>query len=140
MVYTAGGKNEEALKLWLSTLQVLELDNKARRDLFLLAQSGRVGRSHANKILWDLLSKHCLEKEYQDLSHLVTSQVMQARHQFDRPPRQHNDLAWWTWDCYLKVNSVDEVFGPAEVPKGRKLKIKPGPGDKPLPPPQCWSV
>ena len=87
MAYHAGGMNEEALKLWLSTLQVLELDNKAKMDLFLLAQSGGVGRTHANKILWSLLSKHALERDYLELSNLVAHEVGRSRLLFDRHPR-----------------------------------------------------
>ena len=35
--------------------KVFKLDRKARVDLFLLAQSGLVGRTIANYILWNLL-------------------------------------------------------------------------------------
>ena len=40
-----------ALQEWILVLKILEVDKKARRDMFLLAQSGQVGRTHANKIL-----------------------------------------------------------------------------------------
>ena len=40
-----GGVNEEALNEWVLAMQVLELDKKAQRGLFLLAQSGHVGRT-----------------------------------------------------------------------------------------------
>ena len=33
-----GGMKADALNLWIQVARVLELDNKARRDLFLLAQ------------------------------------------------------------------------------------------------------
>ena len=46
------GVDEVALQEWILVLRILELDQKARRDLFLLAQSGQAGRTHANKILW----------------------------------------------------------------------------------------
>ena len=49
-----GGVDEVALEEWILVLRILELDQKARRDLFLLAQSGQVGRTHANKILRQL--------------------------------------------------------------------------------------
>ena len=58
-----GGMKDEALNLWIQVTRVLELDNKARRDLFLLAQSDLVGRTHANKLLWDLLTGPALEKK-----------------------------------------------------------------------------
>ena len=37
---------------WINICKVLELGKKARVDLFLLAQSGPVGRTIANYILW----------------------------------------------------------------------------------------
>ena len=94
------GTGDEALEQWILVMKVLELDNKAKRDLFLLAQSGIVGRGHANKILWRLLTNEALDPAYQDLSRLVTNLVYSARRDFDRPPREHADLRWWSWRCY----------------------------------------
>ena len=54
--------------------------------MFLLAQSGQVGRAHANKILWQLLSGPALDPLYADLSNLVTHEVYKARENFDWPP------------------------------------------------------
>ena len=95
-----GGMKADALNLWIQVTRVLELDNKARRDLFLLAQSDLVGHTHANKLLWDLLTGPALEKKYLDLSNLVSNWVGKARKEFDRPPRDHVDLQWWTWEHY----------------------------------------
>ena len=54
-----GGNSPEALKEWLKVLKLLELDNKAKRDLFLMAQSGPVGRAQANKVLWKTPDRPC---------------------------------------------------------------------------------
>ena len=94
------GYNQEALDLWSMVARVLELDSKARRDLFLLAQSGLVGRTLANKLLWTLMTGPALEDKYLDLSNLVSNSVGKARREFDRPPRGHGDLQWWSWDNY----------------------------------------
>jgi hypothetical protein len=40
----------------MNMCKVLELDKKARVDLFLLAQSGLVWRTIANYIIWNLCS------------------------------------------------------------------------------------
>ena len=82
-----GGIDDEAMQEWRAVMKVLELDQKACRDLFLLTQSGIVGRAHANKLLWHLLTGPAVDGEYQDLSPLVTNRVYKARRDFDRPPR-----------------------------------------------------
>ena len=64
---TSGGVSDEALQRWLDLCMVLELDRKAKLDLMLLAQSGSVGRTCANQILWDLCSKWALCRTYEDL-------------------------------------------------------------------------
>ena len=43
--------------------------------MFLLAQRGIVGRTHANKLLWKLLTGPALQPTYPDLSNLVTDMV-----------------------------------------------------------------
>ena len=48
------GFDGEALNLWYLVFKVLELDQKAQLDLMLLAQSGHIGRGHANKIMWQV--------------------------------------------------------------------------------------
>ena len=81
-----GAVDDVALQEWILVLKILEVDTKARRDMFLLAQSGQVGRTHASKILWQLLSGHALDPACVDLSSLVTHEVYKARKNFDRPP------------------------------------------------------
>jgi hypothetical protein len=134
-----GGVDEVALKEWILVLKILEVDKKARRDLFLLAQSGQVGRTHANKILWQVLSGPALDPLYVDLSNLVTHEVFKARRQFDRPPRQHRDLQWWWWTCYETPNKWDLKWSPGEVPSGPWYRRE-GDGGQPLPPPECWGL
>ena len=73
------------MKEWFKVLKLLELVNKAKRDLFLIAQSGPVGRAQANKVLWKTLTGPALEPDYPDLSNMVTHEVYKARKTFDRP-------------------------------------------------------
>ena len=125
------------MHLWWKIFQVLELDKKARLDLVLLAQSGGVGRTYANKIMWDLLSNWALEYTYRDLSNKVSSEVKWVRMEFDRPPAGHKDLRWWRWE-FLQV--VPKHMAPwsskAHLKESWELQL--GPGGEPLPPPLCW--
>ena len=133
------GVNDEALHLWLDVFKLLEFDKKARRDLLLLAQSGLVGRTHANKVLWYIMTGPALDPTSQDLSNLVTNMVYTARRDFDRPPREHEDLKWWWWTCYQFPYRRDLRWSPAELPK-EAWQVNYGPGGKPLPPPECWGI
>jgi hypothetical protein len=132
------GRNNEALEEWLLVLQILEVDMKAHRDLLLLAQSGLVGRTHANRILWTLLTGAALDSRCEDLSNLVTHEVYSARRSFDRPPREHQDLSWWRWTYYECPSKWDMKWSPAAVPDQRNLTM--GPGGEPLQPPTCWGI
>lgn len=128
--------NDEALRKWMTIFRVLELDRKAMVDLMLLAQSGVVGRSKANQILWKLLSTWALDPAYEDLSHKVSSEVGWARRTFDRPPRGHKDLGWWRWSAYEDPH-WSYRWSPREVPQG-PWDLVMGPGGEPLQPPKCW--
>ena len=136
-----GGFDAESAALWREVMEVLELDRKARRDLFLLAQAGVPGRTFANKLLWDLLSGPALDPRYPEMSNLVSSQVMEYRRMFDRPPREHADLKhfWWSRldDVYL---AYLKPFKPKAVPNGPWTLLMGHGRDlgKPLPPPYCW--
>ena len=66
-----GSAYKGVLGLMPNICKVLELDKKARVDLFLLAQSGLVGRTIASYILWNLCSYWALDPTYEDLSHNV---------------------------------------------------------------------
>jgi hypothetical protein len=133
------GVDERALEEWMKVMRILELDLKARRDLFLLLQSGVVGRAHANKLLWTLLTGPALEPKYEDLSNLVTHLVYRARRDFDRPPRQHGDMSWWWWTCYENLYKKDMRWHPQAVPSGT-WHIVTGPANEPLPPPRGFGV
>ena len=132
------GSDDEALQQWILVMKILELDNKAKRDLFLLAQSGIVGRGHANKILWRLLTNEALDPAYQDLSRLVTNFVYAARRDFDRPPREHADLRWWGWRCYSSPWRRDLRWLPTAVPTV-PWDLCLADGGEPLPPPRCFA-
>ena len=68
-----GGKDSYAVRRWLDIMLLFEVDLKAQKELMLLAQSGDVGRTCANKIIWDLLSSWGLMYDYGDLSHKISS-------------------------------------------------------------------
>ena len=131
-----GGCGPETLKKWMDLCRVLELDNKARRDLMLMAHSGAPGRTCANKLLWDLCSYWALQPKYEDLSHKVSNELGWYRRTFDRPPRKHEDLRWWSWRAYREPWDRFQAFDPRIVP--RAPAITTGPGGRPLPPPECW--
>ena len=132
-----GGNGPETLEEWNNVFKVLELDMKAKRDMMLLAQSGAVGRTHATKLLWKILSGPALDNRYQDLSNLVTNMVYQARRDFDRPPREHGDLTWWWWSCLDLNYTRDRRWSFDQVPT-TWWTMSTGPGGRPLPPPECW--
>ena len=132
-----GGNSPEALKEWFKVLKLLELDNKAKRDLLMMAQSGPVGRAQANKVLWKTLTGPALEPDYPDLSNLVTHEVYKARKTFDRPPRQNPDLERWSWSSYTQLAPQDLKWCASEVPR-RAWRRQLGEGGKPLAPPACW--
>ena len=134
-----GGVDQLALDEWMAIMNLLELDKKARRDLFLLAQSGRVGRVYANKLMWEILTTMAIEPPYLDMSHKVTTRVKAMRHLFDRPPRDHRDLAWWDWSYYMSVAKQDQRWAPEEVPRGNYY-MKTAPDGTPLEPPACWGT
>ena len=81
------GVDKKAMQLWWEVFQVMELDKKSQLDLRMLAQSGPVGRSYANKILWDIMANWALQRTYRDLNNKVTNEVNWARKNMDRPPR-----------------------------------------------------
>ena len=133
------GHDDVALAEWIKVMKVLELDNKARRDLMLLAQSGLIGRCKANKVLWQIMTNEALDGEYEDLSRKVTSMVYWARRTFERPPREHPDMAWWWWSYYGEPAAWrDRRWSPREVPRG-PWRLQMGRGGLPLEPPHCWS-
>ena len=113
-----GGVDDVALQEWTLALKILELGKKARRDMLLLALSGQAGRTHANKILWQLLSGPALDPAHVGLSSLATHEVYKARKNFDRPPREHKDLRCWGWTCYETPHKWDLKWSPGEAPSG----------------------
>ena len=134
-----GKTDEEALSTWLQVMKVLEFDIKSHRDMFLLIQSGYIGRTHANKLLWRILTGPAIDEEHRDLNNLVTNWIYRARRDFDRPPREHKDLAWWDWTCYKYLYKQDRKWAPDQVPT-RAWTLHLDPGDKPLRPPMCWGT
>ena len=135
-----GGVDDQALEEWMAIMNLLELDKKARRDLFLLAQSGHVGRIIANKTMWEILTGPAIWPPYWDMSHKVSSMVLSARRTFDRPPRDHADLKWWDWSYYKTVRSLDHRWAPESVPRGPRGSwwMVEGEDGTPLEPPYCW--
>ena len=110
MAPPAGMADGRAARLWHEVRWVLEVDDKAMTELFLLAHLGERGRSEANEILWNLLADWGLQQDYRDLSNLVTNQVHGARAGVERPPRHHRDRGTWSWQKYLEPRN--KVFSP----------------------------
>ena len=129
-----GGTGPAALRMWWETLQTLELDRKAQVDLLLLAHSGLAGRAEANEILWELLSEWGLKHDYRDLSSKCSNLVNKRRRWIDRPPAEHEDRFWWTWDKHKDPRH--EHFSPLKVP--RRWQVVMGPGGEPVAPPRCF--
>ena len=125
------------MKLWYLIFRVLELDQKAQLDIMLLAQSGHIGRGHANKIMWDLMSNWALDDMYEDLSNKVSNQVGLARKRFDRPPAWHPDAQWWTWNAYDEPTKLMGPWCPKRRPRG-EWDVRTGPNGEPYQPPWCW--
>ena len=134
------GTGPHATHMWKMVMKVLEWDRKAMRDMFLLAQSGLVGRTKANRILWEILTGLALDPAYEDMSHLVTSKMAKARREFDRPPREHADLWDWTWGHLQNLDTKDMHFAPTSGPPEMLQNLLTGPGNLPLPPPECYGM
>ena len=130
------GLGLEALIKWWTILEVLELDTKSRRDLFMLLHSDEVGRACANELLWNLLSSWCLEPTYKDLSAKVSAEVQRMRRTFDQPPHYHEDRVDWTWKQYVAPKHLH--WSPAAPPDPGTYTLMMGAGQLPLPPPDCW--
>ncbi len=91
------GHSDETMDRLAFIFDVTELDRKARMDFMLLYQTGIVGRTCANKLLWLLMSTWAVGPEYKDISCKVSSEALTFRKSFERPPRWHSDNNDWTW-------------------------------------------
>ena len=130
------GFDAEAMDLWYLVFKVLELDQKAQLDLMLLAQSGHIGRGHANRLMWELMSKWALDDTYEDLSHKVSNTVGWYRRTFDRPPKGHNECKGWSWRAYDEPTKKMVHWCPKASPTG-KWDLRTGADGEPYPPPHC---
>ena len=127
----------ESKLMWKKMFEVLELDDKAIKDIMLLAHSEQVGRAEANEILWRLLTGEALNPDYKDLSHLVTKLCKEAKKNIDGPPNWHHHNEWWSWEKYIVVRN--RQFDPVRCPReGDKFVVITGEGGEPLEPPRCW--
>ena len=132
-----GGQGSDALALWLKVGRLLELDRKSMQDLLMLAQVVPVGRTKANKILWEIMTGPALAVPHRDMSHMVTARVYQARKSMDRPPREHYDLKYWDWSCYWVIPAPEIKWACHTVPDEPWL-LYTEPGQKPVAPPNCF--
>ena len=71
-----GKRDPATTKWWRGLFRMLELDRRSQRDLWLLAQSGVVGRTYFNMLMWEILSVSAAAPDYEDLSHLVSNKVI----------------------------------------------------------------
>ncbi len=134
-----GGSNNEALQEWLKVMKFLELDTKAMRDLFLLAQSGLVGRSHANKILWTLLSGPADDPTLPGPVEPGHEHGLQGPQGLRQAPQGASGPE--VVGLVLLHDPVREgpEVGPTSVPTG-PWYLQTGAGGSPLPPPECWGA
>ena len=136
-----GGYGQDAVMKWYEIFLTFDLDLKAQADIMLLAQAGVAGRTRANKILWDLLTRWGLQPDFPMIRHKITNEVKWHRREFERPPSHHPDHRKWGWEKYDEVPKDLLPFSPKEVPPEGKYKIV---VDKdtglPLAPPKCWLV
>ena len=135
------GTDDTMAQHWFYIMQMLELDRKCKMEMFLLCQSGRVGRAYANQILFETLLTEALQKPYRTLSNLVTAKIKKARRNFDRPPRESwGDLRWWSWRSYDDIDWGNmHVWSPEGVPAELEF-MRFGEGGQPLKPPWCWGL
>ena len=129
-----GGTDDEALEMWKDIWKVLELDADSWMDIMLLVHQGPVGRSEANQILWEVLTKWACSREYKNLSRKVSSMIGASRRAIDRPPDNHRDLEGWSWRKAL-ISRYPEYLAEA-VPADPRVIM--GPGGVPRAPPGCF--
>ena len=126
---------------WVLAMQLLELDRKSQRDMFLLAYTGPKGRTMANKLLFRILSyKAISDPEYENLSNWVSVQVKELRKAMDRPPWWHHDMRNWTWENLEWIPHADRHFNPHSVPLNLPVPNLTGARGEPLAPPDCWDL
>lgn len=129
-----GGTDEEALEVWKDIWKVLELDADSWMEMMLLVHQGPVGRSEANMILWEVLTKWACSREYKNLSRKVSSLIGASRKAIDRPPDNHRDIEGWSWRKAL-ISRYPEYLAGA-VPADPRVIT--GPGGVPRAPPGCF--
>ena len=126
--------SEEALALWQEIWVLLELDAESWMDLMLLVHQSPVGRSEANKVLFELLTRHACTSMHKNLSRKVSTLIKDSRRAIDRPPDGHRDLEGWSWRKAL-VPRFPEFLQEA-VPKDARVTT--GPGGVPRAPLGCF--
>ena len=130
-----GGSGPRAHKLWYNLFRVLELDNKAACDWWLMLSAGLPGRTCANKLLWETLTVYAVQDPvYWDLSSWVSTQVNLLRMSFDKPNPEN--LEHWNWS-WLETTCYPD-FSPEAVPTYFELRT--GRDGTPLKPPYCWQA
>ena len=132
-----GKSDQVAARLWYDVCELLELDTRSQKALLLLARCDVHGRTHANKILWLLMTGPGLEHDYPDLSDLCFDLVYLARQGYWPPPGQTDDQQpWWPWS-YCYPHKKDMKWSPLAVPRC-PWTLAMGKGGRPLCPPECW--
>ena len=115
------GNDEWTSEYWYQLMLMMDLDRKSMKELFLLSQSGLVGRCAANRILWVLLTQEGTSEDQHDSSHMVTNMVRGARKTFDQPPqdrRTGGKIKGWVWASMRRPQEKYAGFSPLAVPTG----------------------
>ena len=128
-----GGSGPRAHKLWYNCFRVLELDNKAACDWWLMLSAGLPGRTCANKLLWEILTIYAVQDPvFWDISSWVSARVNLLRMCFDKPNQEN--LEYWNWS-WLETTCYQN-FSPTAVPT--YFEFRKGQDGTPLEPPFCW--
>ena len=136
-----GGNSQKATFMLLALFETLELDRRAVRSYFLLAQSGDVGRALANQLLWNLLTGPAMHPDHLDLSAWVTTFAKHQRQRYlDRPPRSHKALQHWDWIHHIYYYKNLERWARTRAPAhaGPAWTVECLPDGAPKAPPNCF--
>ena len=141
-----GGCSQRATFMILALFETLELDDRAIRNYFLLAQAGDVGRALANQLLWNLLTGPAMHPDHLDLSAWTTTFAkLQRQRYLDRPPRSHKDLQHWDWTHHYYLHHNLCRWARCRVPAPASVDHTPWyigelSDGAPMAPPRCFGA
>ena len=133
------GTGPLARKKWLEVLEFLELDDVIIKNIFLCIHQGIAGRTLANHLIWQALSKWS-NSWHKDISNLMSVHLERDRQHFDKPTTRGRDAPHWSWTRVITPPQYIENFSPKKVPGWpNNVCMVIDPLGQPLPPPTCWA-